>query len=267
MSSAATPPEPPKLLWVYEVAGRPRVRWGRVAAFLATIAAVSLASSTVVDYFTDVPTNVVVLLAPLSVAAAYVVIVAELQLQRMRTGAWRFRYSLRSILILTALAAFFFALASYGIRENQRQFAMNAELTKQLEAVIQGGKVSISNPGGRGIACQVTRASFSDDDLARVIDLASQGSTRTCELQMLFLGGTSVTNAGVCQLAARKKLIVVELPPIDLSPAAIDALAKCRLETLIIDERQLSAAQLHRLRKNLPDIRLNGRTWAQRDGK
>ena len=167
-------------------------------------------------------------------------VVVELQLQVLQYGAWRLRYSLRSVLLLTTVAAAFFALASYNFRKNQREFAYNAELKGDLEAVIQGGTVSISNPGGRGILCQITRPSFSDDDLARVIDLASRGSMQTCELGHLFLGVTSVTNAGICQLAGCQKLIFIELPPIDLSDEAIKALAKCRrLESLVIDERGL----------------------------
>ena len=52
----------------------------------------------------------------------------------------------------------------------------------------------------------------------------------------------------------------------DLSEAAIDALAKCRrLEFLVIDERRLSAKQLNRLRKALPEVRINGRAWTERN--
>ena len=214
----------------------------------------------------ETSTSVVRLLGPLCVAGVYFVIVVELQLQRLRYGTWRFRYSLRSVLLLTAIAAAFFAVASYGFREQQREFVFNAELKKDLETVIQGGTVSISNPGGRGILCQVTRSNFSDDDLAKVIELASSGSTHTCELEDLLLGATSITNAGICQLADCRKLVVVELPPIDLSAAAIDSLSKCRrLEIVVIDERRLNAEHLTHLRDALPHIMLNGKTWAQRD--
>lgn len=162
----------------------------------------------------------------------------------------------------------FFGFVTSAHRENQRAFAVNVELTKELEAVVQGGRISISMPGGRRIACQVTRSSFSDDDLARVIGLASQGGTRICELEMLFMGGTNVTNAGICQLAGCEKLVAVELPSIDLSAAAIDSLSNChRLELVVIDERRLNADQLNHLRQALPHIRLNGRTWAQRTAR
>lgn len=260
--------QPSSLLWVREVAGQARLRWGRIAAFFAAILAGELFGSLVVGRFTGTATNPVVLLAMLCGPAAYLVIVVELQLTRLRSGVWRFHYSLRAILILTAIAASFFGLTSYAYRENQRAFAFNAELKRELEAVIQDGVVSISNPGGRGILCQVARPSFSDDDLAKVIALASRGGTGSCELEHLFLEATSVTSAGICQLAGCEKLVFVALPPIALNTAAIKSLAKCkRLEAVLTDERKLSAKQLDQLRKALPRILLNGRTWAQRDGR
>ena len=258
--------EAAQMNWVHDVGGRPRVRWWRIVAVLAVILAGEFLGATIVGWFTDTSIHVAMLLTPLCMAGAYFVVVVELQLQRLQHGAWRFRYGLRSILLLTAIAAAFFALTSSDWHKTQREFAFNAELKRDLEAVIQDGTVSISNPGGRGILCQVTRSSFSDDDLAKVIDLASQGSTHTCELGHLFLGGTSVTNAGICQLAECQKLVFVELPPIDLSAAALESLAKCRrLESLLIDERRLRREQLDDLRAALPRIMLNGRTWAQRD--
>ena len=255
-----------RMNWVCDVGGQPRVRWWRIVAVMASIFVCAFIGAAIAGRLTETSTSVVMLLAPLCVAGVYFVIVVELQLQRLRYATWRFRYSLRSILLLTAIAAVFFALASYGFRADQREFAFNAELKKDLEALIQGGTVSISNPGGRGILCQVTRSNFSDDDLARVIDLASSGITHTCELEDLLLGGTSITNAGICQLADCHKLVVVELPPIDLSAAAIDALSKCRrLKVVVIDERRLQQDQLDDLRASLPHIMLNGKTWAQRD--
>ncbi|HEV3339821.1 MAG TPA: hypothetical protein VG125_05675, partial [Pirellulales bacterium] len=188
--------------------------------------------------------------------------------QRLRSGQWRFRFGLGALLIATAVAAAFFALTASAFRQTQQSFAESQTLKNELEAVLRTGTVSISMPGGRGITCQVTRPTFSDDDLGRIIRLASSGGTRTCELTTLFLAGTGVTNAGVCRLAACEKLVFVELPPLNLSDEAVDALAKCRrLEFLLIDERRLSAAQIARLRQLVPRLRLNGRTWAQRDAK
>ncbi|HWB14283.1 MAG TPA: hypothetical protein VG826_33960 [Pirellulales bacterium] len=255
------------LTWVREVAGRPRIRWGRVAAFLAGAAAIDCVATLGVALATDMPINEVTILAPLCGAAGYLVLAVELQRQRLQTSQWRFRFGMGALLVLTAVAAAFFALTTGALRENQRLFAENQTLKSDIEAVMQGGVAWIGMPGGRGITCQVTRPGFSDADLARIIDLASRGGARSCELTTLFLGRTAVTNAGVRQLAACDKLIFVDLPPVSLSDDTIEALSKCRrLEFLLIDERGLTAAQIDRLRESSPRLRLNGRTWAEREG-
>jgi len=251
---------------VCDVDGRLRVRWGRVAAFMAAVFAINLLGAAAVNQFTEMPINAFGLFAPFCGVAAFLVLAVELERQRLRSGQWRFRFSLGAILWWTAIASAFFALAMSGFRENQRGFAVNQQLRTELEAVVNGGTITISMPCGRNITCEVTRASFSDDDLARIIDLASQGGTRPCELSFLFLARTSITDAGVCRLAACEKLVFVELPVIDLSDEALESLGKCRrLEVLVLDERRLSGEQLARLRTALPRVKLNGKTWAQRD--
>jgi hypothetical protein len=230
------------------------------------LALMNLLATATIGQLTDMPMNVAATLVSLCGAATFLVLAVELQRQRIRSGQWRFRFGLGALLLAMAIAAVFFAVMASACRQNQQSFAESQTLKSELEAVLRGGTVSISMPG-RGITCQVTRPTFSDDDLARVIDLASAGGTRTCELTMLFLAGTGVTNAGLCRLAACEKLTLVEPPPLNLSDEAVDALSKCgRLEFLPIDESRLSAAQIARLRESLPRLRLNGRTWAQRDG-
>lgn len=258
--------EMPPLIWVRYESGRVRVRYGRVITFLITIVCAEFVGGAITRHFAEVPIDTTFMLATMCVVAAYLVVVIELQRRRLQYGSWKLHLSLRTLLLLTALAAAFFAVVSRATRENQRLMAVNVELQKQLEAVLQGGTVAIGMPGGARITCQATRASFSDDDLAKVIALASEGGTRPCELSMLFLSGTSVTNAGVRQLAACDKLVLIDLPPLNLDTAALDALVKCRrLEFIIIDERRLTREQGSRLREALPKVRLNGRTWAERD--
>jgi hypothetical protein len=247
------------LTWVREVAGQPRVRWRRIAAFMASFAAINFLGTAIVSQFSEMPLNPAIVLAPLCMVAAYLVLAIELQRQRLTCGNWRFRFSLRTILVLTAIAAIFFAIVANAERENQRLFAVNQTLKIELEAVMRGGTAWIGMPGGRQITCEVTRSSFCDDDLAKIVELASDGGNRACELSTLFLGGTGISGAGVCKLATCKKLSFVDLPPMNLSDEAIDALAKCpRLEFLVIDERRLSSEQLDRLRRSLPNVRLNG---------
>jgi len=232
------------------------------------VAVMDLLGTAAVGWLTEMPTNVTATLAPLCGAAAFLLLAVELQRQRVLSGQWRFRFGLRALFLVTATAAVFFALVASAFRQNQQALAENQTVKDELETVLRGGTVTISMPGGRGITCQVTRPTFSDEDLARIIDLASYGGTRACELTTLFLAGTGVTDAGVRRLAACEKLVFVDLPPLKLSDEAVDALSKCRrLEFLLIDERGLSAGQVARLRESLPRLRLNGRTWSQRDAK
>ncbi len=252
------------LTLVRECDGQTRVRWRRITRSLAPLAAGTLLGSAIVSRFASRPLSVLACGAaiPLCVASAYLVLVIEVQTQRLRSGQWRFRFSMRAVLLWTAIVAVCLALATNAYRDKQRIRAENQQLKQELDAVVNGGNVSMDMPWGGNIVCRVTRSAFSDDDLARIIDLASQGGTRTCELSSLRLAGTNITNAGVCRLSACEQLRFLDLPPIDLSDEAINSLAKCRrLEILMIDERKLTAKHIDRLRTALPDVRLNGLSW------
>lgn len=256
------------LTLVHEVDGQIRVRWRRMRFFWAFFAGGSMFWAAI--YFGCVGTRDLSGLAftaavPACVVCAYLVLLIEVQTQRLRSGQWRFRFSMRAIVLWTAIVAVFLALATRAFRDRRLARLENQRLESELEAVVNGGNVSIDMPWGYSISCQVTRSTFSDDDLARIIELASQGGTRTCDLSSLWLAGTNVTNAGVSRLSACEQLQFLEVPAIDLNDEAIDSLARLRrLETLMMDERQLTARQLDRLREALPDVRVNGQTWQQR---
>lgn len=130
-----------------------------------------------------------------------------------------------------------------------------------LQAVLRGGQAHLDGKRRGGIACVATRASFSDDDLARVIDLASQGGASPCQLTYLDLAGTSVTSAGVRRLAKCQRLAQLSLPPLQLSQDAIDALANCgALEFLTIGEQNLTREEIIRMLAAMPNVQINGRT-------
>ena len=80
---------------------------------------------------------------------------------------------------------------------------------------MRGGTAWMGTPGGSGITCQMTRRSFSDDDLASLIGLASRGGEGRCELSTLFLEARALRSSGVCQLGTCEKLVHLELPPLD----------------------------------------------------
>jgi hypothetical protein len=215
-SSSSTAVEPSELIWVRIVSGRLRVRWARILAFLSATVVINFLGMTIVSRFAQMPIRTDLLLVPQCVIVAFIVVVIDLQRQRLLHGNSRFRFSLQTIFLLTASAAAFFALLTHAVRENQRLFAENQIIKERLESLMQGGTAWIGTAGGGQITCQVTRPSFSDDDLASLIDLASHGGESPCELSTLFLGGTSVTNSGVCRLGTCEKLVSLELPPLDL---------------------------------------------------
>lgn len=256
-----------RLIWVSSDGGRPRVHWRRVAAAMVAFAAVNSLGAVINSRVSEMPINVFGIFGPLCVFATYLVLVVELQLQRAQHATWHVRYSLRAMLLMTALAAVFFGAATSAMRANQRSFAVNQTVMDELEAVLTGGgTATISMSGGRCITCQVTRAGFSDDDLGRLIRAASRGESGRCELSTLFLGGTSIAEAGVRQLAVCKKLTFVELPSLELSDEALAGLAECRsLQFLFLDEHRLKRDQLDQLRRRLPKLRLNGKTWSERN--
>jgi hypothetical protein len=190
-------------------------------------------------------------------------IAVELQRQRILAGRWRLRLSLQSCLLVMFFVGLFFAGAGNAYRSDLRGLALNESLRAELESVINGGRVSMSQPGGRRISCHVRRPDF-NDDLAELIRRAS-AVTGSCELTMLFLEGTQTSDVGVRQLGACSELAVLSLPSMPLDDRAVAALASLfRLELLMFDDKNLTPQQLATLRQALPTVRLNGKTWSQR---
>jgi hypothetical protein len=266
--SDQTADKPKELIWVRDVDGRPQIRWGRVVVTLLVVLACCSATGLAMSWFTGLPFRWTSTLMFLCGWTAYLVLAAELQRQRVLAGRWRFRISLGALLVMIGIACAFFALAGGELRQNNRWHAANLKLTADLEAVMRGGRATVSGLDGSNITCQATRPDFDDDDLARVIELASHGESGKCELAYLFLGGTKISPAGVRQLSGCKKLELLNIPSMPLDDAAIDAIAGCkRLQFLLLDEGQLTQPQLARLQQALPKVQLNGKTWATRKPK
>lgn len=254
--------KPPKLSFVREVNGAPVVRWRSVLSLVLWFAGGMLISALVANGLGYDQEVLVLFGLPLCGLAASVVLRVELERHFVRTGEWRVRFSLRALFTLSAIAAVFFAVLGHSLREQRRSRAADQLLVADLEAVLQGGQAFIYYRRWRdGVGCIVAHASFSDDDLARVIDLSSQGGARPCRLTYLDLAGTSVTSAGVRRLAECQRLAQLSLPPLDLSQDAIDALANCGgLEFLTMGEQNLTREKIIRMLEAMPNVQINGRT-------
>lgn len=253
--------KPPELSFVHEVHGLPVVRWRRVVSLAVWFAGGLLIFALVANSLDYSPGLFVAFGMPFCALAASVVLRIELERHFVRFGEWRLRFSLRALLTLSAIAAVFFAALGHTLRQQRRSRASERLMVADLQAVLQGGQASIDGKRRGGIVCTATRASFSDDDLARAIDLASQGGARQCPLTYLDLAGTSVTNAGVRRLAECQRLAQLCLPPLDLNQEAIEALANCGgLEFLTMGEQNLTREKIIRMLEAMPSVQINGRT-------
>lgn len=249
-------------LWVKEVMGRPYVRWTNVGLYLLAMFSVQTLVGALISWWQKMPMNLGPIVIPLFGMMGYLVVVVELQRQRVLMGELRLRLGLGAMLICMTLFCMFAAVMAHTIRQTQEWHATNLELKERLEAVMQDGKAYMGTVNGRSITCQVQRASFSDEDLEQLIRIATHGRTRRSELTAAFLGETKVTTVGVEKLAADGRLTLLDLPAIPLSDAAVDALAGCsELQFLFLDEKMLSPEQLARLRQALPRLKLNGKDW------
>lgn len=176
----------------------------------------------------------------------------------------RFRFSLGFIFLMIAMVAVFFGAVSYEIRATTIGFERNKVLQGELEQILQGGTVSIGNFDCRRITCDAARPTFSDSDLHLLLQKCRHPSQGTQELSGLFLGSTSVTEKGIGELAECDQLELLFLPSVTFSDQTIASISKCKkLKYLGINEKKLTKGQIAVLRKELPKVKLNGKTWGE----
>ncbi len=256
---------PTQLIWVIDQDGKPCVRWGLVAGYIGIVVGVNALAMLLISWFIGTRFNLPLVFAISCGAIACSTIVVELQRQRVLTGEWRFRLSILSCLILMLIAACFFAIIGNDIRANQLGHALNLALKTKLEELIDGGNVYISTIEGTGVSCDVSRASFSDVDLQKLIQLASERTPGISQITLLNLEKTSVTDVGLQALHRCPHLTHLFLPAFQLSNESIASLVACRnLKYLSLDESKLTSEQVTDLRKTLPNLILNGKRWKER---
>ena len=254
-----------QLIWVINQDGKPCVRCGRVAGYIGIVVGVNALAMLLISWFIGTRFNLLSVFAISCGAIACSTIVVELQRQRVLTGEWRFRLSIISCLILMLIAACFFAIISSVIRANQLGHAANLALKTKLEELIDGGNAYISTIEGTGVSCDVSRSSFSDDDLQRLIQFASERTPGISQIVLLNLEKTSVTDVGLQAVHLCPHLTHLFLPAFQLSNESISSLVACRnLKYLSLDESKITSEQVADLRKTLPKLILNGKGWKDR---
>ena len=251
--------------WVIDQGGEPIVRWSRVAAFVGIVVGSNALAMLLLSMVIGIAFKLSLVFIGSSGAIVVLTIAVELQRQRVLTGRWRFRLSIRTGLILMIEAACFFAIVGNEIRVNQQGHAANLVLKTKLEELIEGGNAYISAVEGTGVSCDITRASFDDDDLRKLIQLASERTPGISQVSFLNLEKTSVTDAGLQSVHLGPHLTHLFLPSIKLSNESIDSLVACRkLKYLSLDESKLTTEQVMNLRRSLPKLILNGKRWKER---
>lgn len=199
-------------------------------------------------------------------ALAYGTVAVELQRQHVIAKEWRFRLGIKCYLILMVIAACFFAIIGNEIRATNLGHAANLVLRTSLEEVIDGGNAYISTVEGTGISCDISRTSFSDQDLEQLVLLASDRTPGTSQITLLNIEKTSVTDAGLRVVRVCPHLTHLNLPGLPLSDETIASIATCRkLQYLTLDESKLTSEQMDLLKKSLPKLILNGKRWKDRE--
>jgi len=245
MSNNRNCDHPTHLTWVINQGGKPCVRWGRITAFVGTVFGVNALSMFLLSLVLGVRFQLPRLFLMSCGAVVFLTIAVELQRQRVLTGEWRFRLSISTGLILMILAACIFAVLGNEIRVNQRGHAANLALKTKLEELIDGGNAYISTVEGTGVSCDVSRASFSDDDLRELVQLACERTPGISQISLLNLEKTSVTDAGLQAVRLCPHLTHLFLPAFRLSNESIASIVTCpKLKYLSLDESKLTSEQM-----------------------
>ena len=256
---------PTHLIWVNNVDGQPKVRWGRIVGFVGLVFVANALVHLAMSFIVGLPFRWPLLFLVSSGAIFWLVLAVELQRQRILMGQWRLRLGIGTGLILMALAASFFAVIGNEIRKNQRGHAANLTMKAKLEKLIDGGNAYISTPDGTGVSCDISRSSFSDDDLQQLIQLASERTPGVSQITLLNLENTSVSEAGIQAVRLCPHLTHLFLPRYSLSDETIAAIATCRkLSFMTLDESKITEEQMAKLGKSLPNLRVNGKRWSER---
>jgi hypothetical protein len=254
-----------RFTWVRIDERGPAVRWGRVSMFVGGVLLVNLVAQTVLYLTLQVPFRLGIVSALLSVQLAFLATVIELQRQNLKPGKSGVRFDLTYLFVATLLAAMFFGSVTAEIRASQRGFQRNNEIKTELEKLIGGGNVYLSGHNGKRITCEITRKDFSDSELADLIEASRDSDSSVCEITMLVLEATAVTDSGIQKLSACQELEYLALPPIALSDATLEKLTQCRkLKYLILNQKKLTESQLNQLYEKLPNTKINGVSHQER---
>lgn len=245
--------------------GEPSLRKMNVLLVLLLPLGGFLASQAVLSFVFDSPFRPWIACAFCSGYLVFFFTLIELRKQNFLREKSSFRFNLRYLFFVTTLGAVFFGSITAQVRDTQLGFRISEEVKSRVQARIDGVDVYIGGVRGKNISCVVNRASFSDGELKELIELTSGSDSHNCELVMLVLEGTQVSDDGLKQLSECRKLENLALPAIALSDDTIARIAECRsLKFLTFAEKKTKEQQRNQLYQKLPDAKINGRTYSER---
>jgi hypothetical protein len=109
---------------------------------------------------------------------------------------------------------------------------------------------------------QVKRPSFGDADLRKVLELAEPLEQAESPLTFVDLSGTSVTDAGVAELANVATLEYCFLERTGVTDAAIDALGALQwLKVLSVNSTRVTPERLLTLSDARPELNIEPKTY------
>ncbi|MDX1929880.1 MAG: hypothetical protein SFV81_25360 [Pirellulaceae bacterium] len=257
---------PTSFTWVRMGEHGPAIRWGAVTLLVGSYLFAYLIVQTILYVVLQVPFRMGIVSAVFAVHLGFLVTVVEYQRQNLNASKSIFRFNLAYLFAMTLLAALFFGSITSEVRATQRGLQRNSILKAELDKLIRGGNVYFGEQNGKRISCEITRPDFSDNDLADLIAAATNTDSKVCELTMLVLEKTAVTNEGLHVLSVCSKLEFLSLPAsIALTDATLETISTCKeLNYLSFDQKKISEAQFDQLSKRLPDTKINGVSYRDR---
>lgn len=254
-----------RFIWVRMGDKGPVIRWVPVVLMIGGNFLFYLIAQAILYFVLQVPFRLGIVSAVFSVNLAFLATVIELQRQNLKNSKSSFRFDLTYLFFVTLLVAVFFGSITAEIRASQLGFQRNLEIKTVLEKLIDGGDVYLGEQNGKRITCHVRRKDFSDSDLANLIQATRGVDSGVCEITMLAIEDTAVSDSGLKVLSACTKLEILALPPISFSDATLETLSACRnLNYLTFDQKKITETQLNWLSEKLPNTKINGMTYREK---
>jgi hypothetical protein len=244
-------------LLVRNDAGEVSVRWRPLIVALAVYAVASLAMGFALQWSIGgrfrATTAIFVI-----VATALPSIVLLYFAKRHAEGKSARQFSLAAFLASATIACLLFALLGSARQADLARYAERQRLAAALNEIVGQGQARVSET----TLIQVKRPSFGDADLRKVLELAEPLEQAESPLTFVDLSGTSVTDAGVAELANAAALEYCFLERTGVTDAAIDALgALQRLKVLSVNSTRVTPERLLKLSDARPELNIEPKTY------